>query len=105
MSEEEWRMTEKQIEQALVKAVKAAGGMCPKLISPGTNGMPDRMALAPGGRIAFIEVKAPGGHPRPLQAWRHEQLRALGFPVYVLDDPEQIPALVKEVMPREVHTP
>lgn len=86
-------MREKVVEQCLVKAVKARGGMCPKLVSPGTDGMPDRMVLLPGGRIHFVEVKAPGKKARPLQARRHEQLQELGFRVSVLDDPEQIPTL------------
>ena len=90
-------MREKQIESKLVKAVRTAGGMCPKLVSPGTDGMPDRLVLLPGCRIGFVEVKAPGKEPRPLQTQRHRQLRALGFPVFVLDDPEQIPQIMKEV--------
>ena len=90
-------MREKQIEQKLVTAVKAAGGICPKLVCPGTDGMPDRMVLLPGCRIGFVEVKAPGEKPRPLQTHRHRQLRALGFPVFVLDDTEQIPQIVREV--------
>ena len=91
-------MREKAIELQLTRTVKAAGGMCPKLVSPGTDGMPDRMILLPGGRIGFVEVKAPGKKPRPLQERRHEQLRALGFPVFVLDDPGQIPGIIGEVM-------
>ena len=87
-------MREKVVEQSLVKAVKKCGGICPKLVSPGTDGMPDRMVLLPGGRIHFVEVKAPGKKARPLQARRHEQLRELGFRMSVLDDPEQIPALL-----------
>ena len=62
-----------------MKVVKAAGGLCPKFVSPGTAGMPDRLLLLPGGRILFVEVKAPGKKPHPLQKHRHEQLRALGF--------------------------
>lgn len=90
-------MREKQIERKLVETVKAAGGICPKLVSPGTDGMPDRMVLLPKGRIGFVEVKAPGEKPRPLQTHRHRQLRALGFPVFVLDDPERIPWILEEV--------
>ena len=90
-------MREKQIEQKLVTAVKTVGGVCPKLVSPGTDGMPDRMVLLPGCRIGFVEVKAPGEKPRPLQTHRHRQLRALGFPVFVLDDPERIPWVLEEV--------
>ena len=90
-------MREKQIERKLVETVKAAGGICPKLVSPGTDGMPDRMVLLPKGRIGFVEVKAPGGAPRPLQTHLHRKLRALGFPVFVLDDPERIPWILEEV--------
>lgn len=48
------------------------------------------MVLLPEGKIGFVEVKAPGKKPRPLQAARHGLLRRLGFKVYVLDDQEQI---------------
>ena len=90
-------MREKSIEKQLVRAVKAAGGICPKLVSPGINGMPDRMVLLPGSRIGFVEVKAPGKAPRPLQTNRHRMLRRLVFPVCVLDDPDQIPGIIMEV--------
>lgn len=90
-------MREKNIEKQLVKAVKTEGGMCPKLVSPGTDGMPDRMVLLPEAHIGFVEVKAPGQKPRPLQERRHSQLRDLGFQVSVLDDPDQIPGIIKEV--------
>ena len=48
-------MREKQIERKLVEAVKSAGGICPKLVSPGMDGMPDRMVLLGGCRIGFVE--------------------------------------------------
>ena len=91
-------MRERDIEGKLAKAVRQLGGMCPKLVCPGFDGMPDRLVLLPGGSIAFVEVKAPGRKPRPLQEKRHKQLRELGFPVYVLDDPEQIPGIMNEVV-------
>ena len=90
-------MREKTVEQKLVKAVRDEGGICPKLVSPGTDGMPDRMVLMPEAKIGFVEVKAPGKKPRPLQVRRHEQLEALGFMVSVLDSPEQIPGIIEEV--------
>ncbi len=94
-------MREKQVEQKLAGAVRAAGGMCPKFVSPGMAGMPDRLILLPGGRFAFVEVKAPGQKPRPLQARRHEQLRKLGFRVFVLDDPAWIPGLLAILLPAD----
>lgn len=90
-------MREKTIEQHLVKAVKNSGGIAPKLVSPGFDGMPDRLVLLPAGKIGFVEVKAPGKEPRPLQVARHGLLRRLGFKVYVLDDPEQIGGILDEI--------
>jgi hypothetical protein len=91
------RIREKQIEQKLVKTVRAVGGICPKLVSPGMDGMPDRMVLLPGGRIAFAELKAPGQRPRPLQVRRMAQLSRLGFRVYVIDGLEQINEVLQEI--------
>ena len=88
---------EKQVEQALVKETRQSGGMCPKLVSPGTDGMPDRLVLLPEGHMGFVEVKVPGKKPRPLQQKRHEQLRNLGYTVAVLDDPQQIPEILDEI--------
>ena len=90
-------MREKVIEQKLVAEVKKRGGICPKWVSPGFDGMPDRMVLMPEGRIAFVEVKAPGEKPRPLQLARHRLLRRLGFRVYVLDSEKQITRIIDEI--------
>lgn len=90
-------MRERIIEQHLVKAVKNSGGIAPKLVCPGFDGMPDRLVLLPGGKIGFVEVKASGKEPRPLQVARHGLLRRLGFKVYVLDAPEQIGGILDEI--------
>jgi len=90
-------MRERTIEQKFRAAVKAAGGLAVKFASPGFDGVPDRLALLPGGRMAFVEVKAPGKKPRPLQLARHRQLRQLGFKVYVLDDEGQIEKIISEI--------
>ncbi len=90
-------MKERTIEQKFRAAVKAAGGLAVKFASPGFDGVPDRLALLPGGRMAFVEVKAPGKKPRPLQLARHRLLRQLGFKVYVLDDESQIGGIVDEI--------
>ena len=90
-------MREKVIEQKLVAEVKKAGGICPKWVVPGFDGVPDRMVMFPGGKIAFVEVKAPGEKPRPLQKARHELLRRLGFKVFVLDNVEKIGGIIDEI--------
>ena len=90
-------MKEKDIEQKIVAAVKKHGGICPKWVSPGYDGVPDRIAILPMARIAFIEVKAPGKKPRPLQKARHKQLRHFGFKVYVIDSEDQIDGMLDEI--------
>ena len=90
-------MREKYIEEKLVSAVKANGGICWKFVSPGTSGVPDRIVLMRSGRIGFVEVKAPGEKPRPLQKLRIKKLQDLGFKVFVLDRPEQIGEIIDEI--------
>lgn len=90
-------MREKTTERKLTEAVRAMGGIAPKLVSPGFDGMPDRLVLLPGGKIAFVEVKRHGEKPRPLQEARHGMLRRLGFKVYVLDDAGQIGGMLREI--------
>lgn len=90
-------MREKLIEQKLVRAVKAAGGIAVKFVSPGYDGMPDRLVLFPGGKMALVEVKAMGCKPRPLQIKRHRMLRALGFLVYILDNEKQIGGILDDI--------
>ena len=90
-------MREREIEKQFVLAVKKQGGICPKFVSPGYDGMPDRIVLLPGCHFAFVEVKAPGEKPRPLQIARHKLLTRLGFKVYVLDDESQIGGILDEI--------
>lgn len=90
-------MREKEVERKLVKAVKARGGICPKWVSPGYDGVPDRIVFLPGGHFGLVEVKAPGEVPRPLQVSRHRLLQKLGFRVFVLDDPEEIGGILDEI--------
>lgn len=88
---------ESRIERALSVQVKKMGGMTVKFVSPGLDGVPDRIVLLPGRRIAFVELKAPGEKLRALQEKRKRQLEALGFQVYVIDGAEQIGGVLDEI--------
>lgn len=90
-------MREKVIEQKLIQAVRRSGGLALKLVSPGFNGVPDRLLLLRDGKMAFCEVKAPGEKPRPLQVHRMEQLRKMGFRVFVIDGMDQIGRMIDEI--------
>lgn len=108
---------ESKVEGLLVKLAKLSKCLALKFVSPGYNGMPDRMVLKgidaavrrwalrygidsvraePEIRdilasiIEFVELKAPGREATLLQLRRHEQLRALGFKVTVLDNEESV---------------
>lgn len=71
-------MREKEIEHHLVMETKKAGGMAVKFVSPSFSGRPDRLALLGDGKMGFVEVKASGQKPEPLQLKRHAMLRRLG---------------------------
>ena len=90
-------MREKQIENKSTIEAKKLGGIAVKFVSPSFDGMPDRLVLIPDGHIAFVELKAPGKKPRPLQLSRHRLLRSLGFRVYVINSVEQIGGMLDEV--------
>lgn len=88
---------EKELEKKLIKAVKKVGGLPLKFVSPGYDGVPDRLILIAFGKVGFVEVKAPGEEPRKLQLKRHQKLRSLGFKVYVLDDEKQIGGIIDDI--------
>lgn len=96
--QKEQRMREKTVEQKLVAAVRHMGGIAPKFVSPGLDGVPDRLILLPGGKVGFVECKAPGKQLRPLQVHRKRQLEWLGFSVYCLDRPEAIGGILDEIL-------
>ena len=88
---------EREIERTLVEAVRKTGGLALKFVSPGWSGAPDRIVLLPGGKAGFVEVKAPGKKPRPLQVRRKKQLEQMGFKVFVLDGMDQIGGIIDEI--------
>jgi hypothetical protein len=90
-------MNEKYIEKKFVEAVKMAGGLAPKFISPSFNGVPDRIVLLPEGHMAFVELKASGKKMRPLQIRRKKQLEVLGYRVFLVDDVSKIGGVIDEI--------
>ena len=76
---------ESLIQSRIIKRLTKEGWLVIKLGITNLNGIPDLLALKDG-VAKFIEVKRPNQKPRPLQEYRHSQLRALGFEVEVRDD-------------------
>lgn len=90
-------MRERAIEEKLRVESQKRGGLSMKFVSPGLVGVPDRIVVLPQGRLGFVELKAPGEKPRKIQLRRMEQLRKLGFLVYVLDDKEKIGEILDDI--------
>lgn len=86
-------MMEKHIETKCRQIAKARGHLFWKLTVQGYPGVPDRLMLSATGRAVFIEFKAFGKKPTPLQAAWHTKLRALGFDVHVIDNVSDFEAI------------
>ena len=54
---------EKTIEKCLVDEVKKQGGLALKLVSPGMNGLPDRLILMPNGKWHLWKSKHQARNP------------------------------------------
>ena len=91
------KIRERDLERKLSKATAERGGFCLKFTPTNWVGAPDRLVVLPGGRIGFVEIKAPGQRARPLQLARHRQLRKLGCYVAVLDDPAKVDTILDEI--------
>lgn len=89
-------MRESTVEAALVRECRLRGLVCLKL-TPGSPGVPDRLVLASGGRLLFVEVKAPGRSPRAAQRRWHARLAGMGHEVCVVDHPAAARDLVAAI--------
>lgn len=90
-------MRERDIEAYLRDQIKRLGGIAYKFVSPGNAGVPDRIVLLPGGRVVFVELKAPGKQPTPLQLRQQKRIRNLGFQVLVIDSKAGVDEFIKGV--------
>ena len=89
-------MRESKIEKYLTQEVKKIGGESIKINSPGLNGMPDRWVGFPGGKMFFIEMKAPGKLLTKQQQYRAKQLRDMGFDSRKIDSKQEVDIFIWE---------
>ena len=90
-------MRERDIERKLVVETVRRRGVALKFVSPGCVGVPDRIVMLPDGKMGFVELKAPGKKPRPIQVRRIQQMRKMGFKVFVIDGVEQIGSVLDAI--------
>lgn len=91
-------MRETPIELRLTREVKRIGGLCPKWVSPGNNGVTDRIVILPNGRTIYVETKAPGKPLKPLQRKWAKELIKRGHMHYKIDSYDDIERFIQEVM-------
>ena len=90
-------MRERDIEKWLRHQIESMGGLAFKFTSPGNDGVPDRLAVLPGGTIYFIELKTDRGRLSPLQVWQRDRLRQLGVNVAVIKGMDEAAEFIEEV--------
>ena len=83
-------MRERDVERYLRERVKQLGGRAYKFVSPGNNGVPDRIVMLPGGKLFFVELKAPGKESTALQDAQIDRISKLGQDVFVVDSKEKV---------------
>lgn len=79
-------MLEKDIEAKVCEYARAKGVLAYKFTSPARAAVPDRMFIAPDGRVWFCEFKRGGQKPTPAQEREHAKLRAQKVNVFVIDN-------------------
>ena len=90
-------VSEKAIEKYLVGEVRRQGGICLKYSNPNVTGYPDRLICLSHGKMAWVELKSKGQKPTKIQSIRHEELKRLGFDVYVIDSKQGVDELISKL--------
>jgi len=88
---------ERDVERWLRRQIEGMGGLFFKFTSPGNAGVPDRIAVLPGGLVWFVELKDDGGQPSRLQKWQIARLRAKGIPATVVRGRSDAAALADKI--------
>lgn len=91
-------MRESKLEQKLKRNIESRKwGRCMKFVSPGANGVPDRIVFLRDGRTLLVEVKRPGETLRALQQKQKKEFEAFGHEVFVLDSEAKLEQLMQRL--------
>ena len=96
-------MREKRLEQHLGRILIRRGALFYKFVSPGRPGVPDRIAVMPGGRIVFVELKTDTGRLSKIQRIEEQRIMDRGAEVYVVR-PSTLEAFVAFLFPEPART-
>lgn len=87
-----------------MREIRKRGGLCYKFVSPGNPGVPDRIAILPGGRTVYIELKTEIGRLSKVQRWQREEIQKRGADVRVLKGTDQVLEFLREVDAGGIHS-
>ena len=97
-------MREKRLEQHLGQLLARHGALYYKFVSPGRPGVPDRIAVLPGGRIVFIELKTDTGRLSRVQEVEQRRIMDRGAEVYVVR-PSTLSVFTAHLFHEPAHSP
>jgi len=88
---------ENKVEKYLDEQIKSLGGITRKWVSPGHDGVPDRIAII-GAVVFFPEVKTSDGELSVIQRREHDRLRNHGAMVCIVYGHDGVDKLMKDLL-------
>lgn len=85
---------ENKVEKYLDSEVTKLGGLTRKWVSPGRDGIPDRICII-NGTVWFVEVKTSDGKLTPTQKREHDRLRAAGALVHTVYGESEVDTFIE----------
>lgn len=90
-------MRESRIESQITRYAKSCGCLCYKWSSPSQRGVTDRIIIGPTGKVVFLEIKAPGKRPEPLQIHEMNKINAHGACAVWVDNSMDAKRVIDEI--------
>ena len=90
---------ENKVERYLDSRIRNAGGITRKWVSPGMDGVPDRIVILRG-TVIFVEVKTVNGALSPAQVREHQRLTDHGAIVETIYGESGVDRLIEKLMRR-----
>lgn len=88
---------EAALERSFCNRLRKAGCLVYKFVSPGNDGVPDRIVISEG-QVIFVELKTERGDLAPIQKFQIKRLQDHGQAVRVLHGTAEVDRFVSDVL-------